>query len=239
MVASTGRWLATVAVAVLGAALGACDHGGTSRAGALEVHWQIKGNRCAQAGVTTVQVSVLYGDGAVAAQTAACEDGQVVFDALDGAAYTVQVDGLEADGSPAYSATASDVRVGGDEPTAVTLELIHIGSGLSLSWYFANSGLCSFNGVAQVDVTVRYDDLELFHQVYGCDPFADATLPPPADGVLGIVVADLQVPEARVVLFGLDREGVRRFSGDKTIQLHEGRVVSVSVELTECEGPCS
>ena len=236
--ASTKRLLTVLAG--LGAMLVACDHGGGSGIGALEVHWQIKGSKCALAGVSTVQVSVLVAETSVAAQTAACEDGQVVFEGLEAGTYEVQVDGLDTAGSAAWSATAQGVRVrGGDDTDSVALELTHVGSGLSLSWYFENSGLCSFNGVAQVDVTIWYDEITMFHQVYACDPFADPNRPPPEDGVLGILVPDLPVAAVDVALFGLDGNGIRRFTGDKHVQLEDGRVVNVSVALVACEGPCS
>ncbi len=216
-----------------------CDHGGRSGQGSLVVRWQVKGNTCAQAGLASVQVTLLVAQGVVAATDAACEDGEAVFDQVESGLYDVRVDGLDGDGAATYSVTTEEVAVTAGDPTVTpTLELTKVGAGLSLSWYFENNGLCSFNGVTQVDATVWYNEVELHHQVYGCDPFAEATDPLPEEGVLGIRVPDLHVPDVDVVVFGLDRDGFRRFSGARHVLLHEGRVVNVSVPLKECDGPC-
>lgn len=227
-----------LALAAVLALLG-CDHGGQPGQGSLVVHWQVKGNTCAQAGLASVQVTLLVEQSVVAAQDAACEDGETVFDQVASGVYEVRVDGLDGDGAATYSVTAEEVAVPAGDPTVTpTFELTKVGAGLSLSWYFENNGLCSFNGVTQVDVTVWNNEVELHHQVYGCDPFAEATDPLPEEGALGIRVPDLHVPDVDVVVFGLDRDGFRRFSGARHVLLHEGRVVNVSVPLKECDGTC-
>lgn len=217
----------------------ACDHASSAGKGSLVVRWQVKGNTCTQAKIVGVQVSLLYDDTVVASQEATCGVGEAVFDDVDTGAYEVRVDGLDADGATTYSATAVGIAVSAGEPSpSGTLELEKVGSGLSLSWYFEKNGLCGFHGIVYVDVTVWYDQLELHHQVYGCDPLADPESTLPVGDVPGVKVLGLQVPEVDVVLFGLDRDGSRRFSGERHVQLQDGRVVNIGVPLTECEGPC-
>jgi|GEM_PF-3926983 len=229
----------TAMVVLAGLVALACDHGGSAGRGTLVVRWQVKGNTCSQARIAGVQVSLIYDDAIVASQEATCGTGEAIFDDVDTGVYEVRVDGLDADGSTTYTATAPAVAVSAGDPTpSGTLELEKVGSGLSLSWYFEKNGLCGFHGIVNVDVTVWYNQLELHHQVYGCDPLADPDSTLPVGDVPGVKVLGLQVPEVDVVLFGLDRDGSRRFSGERHVQLEDGRVVNVSVSLTDCEGPC-
>ena len=181
--------------------------------GWVDLSWMVPGG-CDDAGLA--EVDVLLGGDHVGSH--ACSEGAVVFRARAGL-HMLQLGGVDRFGQDRYAAEVALQVVEGETTPVPTLVLEALPAEVEVSWFFANSRLCSTNEVVSVDVAVFEEGSRVADVDADCDQ--------------GIAVLR-ELPSGRYLLdvVGRDVVGRAQYHGEREIDVDKGQVVAVEVELS-------
>lgn len=237
------RWIQLHMVLILGlVGLASCgtDSPGT---GAVGVSWMVEGATCELAGLTTVRLDLLQDGELLDSQEGSCSAGSLVLEGVTEGRYDLYLAGLDPEDNVLYEASYEGLKVvAGDTPSTPPSKLLlsmKLGV-VKLRWTLpAENPMCSFNDIADVEVSVLQDGsmFSLYHQLFPCDPGTSEDLPSPLVGGW-IEISNILPGDVKLVLYGINSQDERVFKGEAEATVEISAPVEVSVPLTACDNGC-
>ena len=215
--------------------------------GGIEVNWTLSGViTCDDWGIEHVEARAIRGDTVEDRVTAECKstqgNGLIVINNLPPTRYTVEVEGLDADGIGRFLGTAtSSVQVRENATTSTSPISLKLKSGaMSVDWTLPGGGKCSSARVQDVNVQL-YDEAG-----YAATRMAitdcDGTFEDPEDDLLkaGVLFLDIQIASrdgmnVGILVTGCDEAGTAVAEGAMTgILIKPGDRLDKVVSLRDC-----
>jgi hypothetical protein len=113
------------------------------------------GRSCEQAGVTTIEASLLRADGTVAAgggTAVACTVGSVSFAAVEPGTYELAVRAIDAVGGERFAASFPDTIISDTTTDLGARELVAVTSAVLVRWTLPNAQRCSVLGIDTINI---------------------------------------------------------------------------------------
>lgn len=227
--ARRAAWLMGAAVLLtMAASCGEAGDEGPGAPGSLSLAWRVSPQGCADSGVTHIQVGLEAAEGRGSEQIIyECGARRALIEDLLPGAYDITLLGLDGSGAAIFETVTQRIGVASQRVTSLEEQRLTARPAvLDVGWFFANSRLCSSNGVERVIVGVYDADAYAIGEVeFACE--------------LGTgTVSDLQSGGYLVEVIGLSPEGKSIFRGLSSVELGRGERRTVEVPMEVCEGDC-